>query len=315
MKAHYWDVKTKAFTSVDSSSTNYGITLRDFPRLLTDLATAMGIQINYHEAERTVTMMNSGEELIFDLTCPVREALFAEVLFVLNMANTPVDFFSFHFQSLVRISTAFGTASDEFSMAVRMIDTVIAKLNSAYKTHHSLEMSIIYSPETYHSREIITTLEPILQNDVKIDVGKNLFTTISDSLPNIFLTETGKNRLGEICATIKSSMESYSVSVACPSLKRALMQPNGTVPEPMPVPAPTNGTSEPTPAPAPTPSAVVASQQEVELVHICLWMVIVLFCAILQACYKLSVLDGSNEPEFKPKTYEGAGVRSKTTKM
>jgi len=69
----------------------------------------------------------------------------------------------------------------------------------------------------------------------------------------------------------------------------------------------------PVPAPAPVPS--IATQQEVELVHIVLWLVIALICALVQACYRLSVLDGSNEPEFKPKTYEGAGVRGKTTKM
>jgi len=59
----------------------------------------------------------------------------------------------------------------------------------------------------------------------------------------------------------------------------------------------------------------VASQQDVALVHIVLWLVIVLIFALVKSCYHLAVLDGSNEPEFKPKTYEGAGVRSKTTKM
>jgi len=310
MKGHYWDVKTKGFTSVSGPS-KYGITLKDFPKLLTDLATAMEIQINYHEAERTVTMIRSGEELVFDLTCPAIESHIAEVLFVLNMAKNPVDFFSFHFESLVRISTSFGTASDEFSMAVRMIDAVIAKVNEAHKAHHSLEMSIIYSPETYHSKEVVTALEPILESDIKIDVGKNLFTTIAESLPNIYLTETGKNRLGEICSTIRNSLEVYSVTVDCPSLKRALSNTS----EPEPVPSPSNRT-EPPPSPTPAPPGFVpASQQEVELVHICLWTVIALIAAILQSCYHLSVLDGSNEPEFKPKTYEGAGVRSKTTKM
>jgi len=294
VKSHYWDPKTKGFTSVSGTS-SYGITLRDFPNLMGVLSTAMGIQINYHEAERTVTM----NDLVFDLTCSASEALFAEVLFVLHMANTPVDFFSFHFESLVRIASCFGTASEEFSTAVRMIDAAIAKVNEAYKAHHSIQMSIIYCPETYQSKEVVTALEPILENEIKMAVGKNLHTTIAESLPHIYLSEDGKSKLGEICDTLKSSLEVFSVGVNCASLKRALEQ----APD-MP----------PAPTPAPTPASV-ASQQEVELLHICLWLVIALICAILQSCYHLSVLDGSNEPEFKPKTYEGAGVRSKTTKM
>jgi len=92
-------------------------------------------------------------------------------------------------------------------------------------------------------------------------------------------------------------------------LKRSLLQANDT-PSPNPAPSQT-----PQPAPPGPPTPGVASQDEVELVHIVLWVVIAMIAALVQACYHLSVLDGSNEPEFKAKNYEGAGIRSKTHKM
>jgi hypothetical protein len=307
-KAHHWDSKTKTFVSVSGAS-KYGIGIKDFSLLLGSLASAMGTEINYQESERTVSIARPGvSALTFDLSSSSVEALFAEVLFVLNMADTPVQFLSFHFDSLTGISTHYGTASEEYVLAVRMIDAVISKVYHNYQTHHTLKMSIIYYPNAFQTKEVVDTIQPILADDIKTTVGKDLFTTISDNLPNIYLSDEGKAHIDDLCNSLRNSLDQFAVNVDCSAaLKRYLLQNPEPAPEPTPGPSPS-----PTPAPPPPPGQ--ASRQEVELVHIVLWLVIAMIAALLQACYHLSVLDGSNEPEFKPKTYEG-GLRSKTTKM
>jgi len=160
-------------------------------------------------------------------------------------------------------------------------------------------MSIIYCPAVFQSKEVVDTIKPIVADVIKVTVGKDLFTTISDNLPHIYLTEEGKVRSEVVCDSLRSSLVKFAVDVNCGEVEKRSLQDNGTVPAPAPV-NPGNPT--------------IATRQEVELVHIVLWLILAMVCALLQACYHLSVLDGSNEPEFKPKTYEG-GIRSKTTKM
>jgi len=300
-KSHYWDPKVRSFVSLSGTSP-YGIGIKDFSAIITELSQTMDTEISYHESERTVSFNRPGlPALTLDLSSSSIEALFAEVLFVLKMSHTPVNFLSFHFDSLTEISNHFGTTSEEYVLAVHMIDSVIAKVYSAYKEHHTLEMSIIYCPSVFQSKEVVDTIEPIVADDLKITVGKDLFTTISDNLPHIYLSEEGKAHSDVLCNTLRSTLDKFAVAVDCSNEveKRALLQ-------------------EPAPSPAPVPvipgNPAVATRQEVELVHIVLWLVLGMICALLQACYHLSVLDGSNEPEFKPKTYEG-GIRSKTTKM
>jgi len=121
------------------------------------------------------------------------------------------------------------------------------------------------------------------------------------------------SKFDEICSALTTDLADLNVDCHS-SLKRSLLQ----NPDPAPMPQP--GIPEPSKAPEPSPQppappAGVASQQEIELVHIVLWLVIAMIAALVQACYHLSVLDGSNEPEFKAKNYEGAGIRSKTHKM
>jgi len=308
VKSHYWEKKTKSFVSVSGTS-SYSLSIKDYPNLMQNLASVMGIPVLYDEVEQTVKIGPStyaSTAIEFDLSCSAVESLFAEVLFLVNMASHPVSFLSFHFESLIQISTKYGIGSEEYEMAVHMIDAVIAHIQSTYQIHHSLEMTIIYLNENYLSLEVITTIEPILANCIEIPLGSDLWGTITAALPHIFLSSHGKEEYPELCGALRDALKDYSLEVECSYvLKRNLLQ--TPTPEPQPEPSPSS--------PSPPLPPGVASQQDVALVHIVLWLVVVLICAVVQSCYHLSVLDGSNEPEFKPKTYEGAGVRSKTTKM
>jgi len=164
-------------------------------------------------------------------------------------------------------------------------------------------MTILYFNDNCHTKEVITALEPVLVDSVDIPFGKSLWSTITHDLPYIYLSPEGKARMSDLCDQLTTLLADYDLSVDCMvNLKRSILQTPQPTPEPSPAPPPDNGNN-------------VASPQDVALVHIVLWLVIALVAALLQSCYHLSVLDGSNEPEFKPKTYEGAGVRSKTTKM
>jgi hypothetical protein len=294
-----WNPKTRSFGAVGGVSSKYAFGIKDFATEMNSLASSLQTEINYNEAEGTVTI--SG--ITFDLSSSPIENLFAEVLFTLRMAESPVHFFSFHFDSLSEIANQYGSASDEYVIAVRMIDSAIAKVYSEYKLHHSLEMSIIYSPAAFQNKQVVEAIQPILANNIKAEIGKDLFTTISNSLPNIYLSEEGKTHESDLCNSLTSALDKFYVGVKCSIfIKRHITEDtNGTTPAPAPGTNPNNGPSH-------------VPQSEVELVHIVLWLVVAMICALLQACYHLSVLDGSNEPEFKPKTYEG-GLRSKTTKM
>jgi len=303
-KSHYWEPKIKSFVSIESTS-SYTIGINDFPALMKELAGALNSQVDYNELEHTVTITGArgGEELVvYDLSSVEEETLFAELLFVVNMAHHPVDFFSFHFNSLVSIISKYGATSTEYDMAVQMIDAVIARVKSAYETRSNYETTIIYFPETYRSKEVISTVETRLENVME---GKNIRTEIqSNSLYILVAVESSKYQ--EICSTLSTALADLTVNcVGYLITKRSLLQ-NGTAPNPEP---------SPSPSPAPPMPAGIATQSEIELVHIVLWLVIGLIAALIQACYHLSVLDGSNEPEFKAKNYEGAGIRSKTHKM
>jgi hypothetical protein len=327
IQSQYWEKKTNSYVSVSGKS-SYSINIQDYPVLMKKLAGVMGITVLYDEIDQTVKM----GDLEFDLSSTAADSLFAEVLFLVYMGHHPVDFLSFHFESLTQIATLYGTTSEEYEMAVRMIDAVIAHIQSTYETHQSLQMTIIYLNENANTQEVISTIEPILENRLELPLGKDLLTTLSDTLPNIFLSQSGRDKVNEICQDLRSVLVSFDLAVDCPMAptKRSLSQTPPPAPEPSPEPSPLpapSPSSEPSPVPAPSspippvpvpapaPDPSIATQQEVELVHIVLWLVIALICALVQACYRLSVLDGSNEPEFKPKTYEGAGVRGKTTKM
>jgi hypothetical protein len=302
-KSHYWEPKIKSFVSVVELS-SYTIGINDFPGLMKDLAVALDAQVDYNAQDHIVTITGTkgGEEVVsYDLTSVEEETLFAELLFVVNMAHHPVDFFSFHFNSLVSIISKYGASSAEYDMAVQMIDAVIARVKSAYETRSNYETTIIYFPESYRSKEVLSTVETSLE---KVMEGKNenIRTEIqSNSLHITVAVESSK--FDEICSTLKTDLTDLTVNCAYLTSKRSLLQ-NGTEPTP-----------EPSPAPPPGPPAGTASQQEIELVHIVLWLVIAMIASLVQACYHLSVLDGSNEPEFKAKNYEGAGIRSKTHKM
>jgi hypothetical protein len=94
-KSHYWEPKIKSFVSVDGTS-SYTIGINDFPDLIKDLAVALNAQINYNDKDHTVTITRGSEELVsYDLTSVEEEKLFAELLFVMNMAHQSVDFFRF----------------------------------------------------------------------------------------------------------------------------------------------------------------------------------------------------------------------------
>jgi len=283
--------------------------MKDYPSLMKNLGSVMGIEILYDEVEHIV---NVGESVEYDLECSAVEALFAEVLFVVNMANHPVSFLSFHFESLARISTNYGIESVEYKVAVQMIDAVIAYIQSTYEVHHSLQMTIIYFNDNCHTKDVINAMEPILDSSIDKPIGKGYWSTITEDLPFIFLSKEGKEKINDICEQLSNILDEYSLSVDCfIGFKRHLLQNNS---EPSPNPAP-GSSPNPNPAPGPSPNPGQPSQEQVALVHMVLWVCIGLICALIQACYRLSVLDGSGEPEFKPKTYEGAGVRSKTTKM
>jgi hypothetical protein len=190
-------------------------------------------------------------------------------------------------------------------MAVQMIDAVIARVKSAYETRANYETTIIYFPETHRSKEVISTIETRLVN-VMEGKNENIRPVIqSNSLSITIAVESSK--FEEICSALRTDLADLTVNCMDHlSAKRYLLQ-NGTSPEPSTMPSPS-------PQPPPGPPGV-ATQQEIELVHIVLWLVIAMIAALVQACYHLSVLDGSNEPEFKAKNYEGAGIRSKTHKM
>jgi len=188
-------------------------------------------------------------------------------------------------------------------MAVQMIDAVIARVKSAYETRSNYETTIIYFPETYRSKEVISTVETRLENVME---GKNIHTEIQRNSLFISVAVESSKVYEEICSTLRTALADLTVNcVGYLSTKRSLLQ------NPSPNP-------EPSPSPSPSPPIVpsgIATQSEIELVHIVLWLTIGLIAALIQACYHLSVLDGSNEPEFKAKNYEGAGIRSKTHKM
>jgi hypothetical protein len=281
-----------------------------------ELGTMLGAEVNYDEEEHVVTIVRGNAEPVsYDLTSPEEEALFAEVLFVANMVHHPVDFLSFHFNSLVSIISKYGASSVEYDMAVQMIDAVIARVKSAYETYSNYETTIIYFPETYRSKEVLSAIETRLVGAFDEKINEATRTEIFSTFPYLFLhTSVEDSKFQELCSTLKTDLVDYPLIVDCnTNMKRSLLQSNDT-PAPMPEPAPSNG-SAPQPAPPAPPIPGVASQQEIELVHIVLWLVIAMIAALVQACYHLSVLDGSNEPEFKAKNYEGAGIRSKTHKM
>jgi len=331
IQSQYWEKKIKSYVSVSGKS-SYSISIKDYPVLMKKLAGVMESTVLYNEIDQTVKI----GDLEFDLSSSAVDSLFAEVLFLVYMGQHPVDFLSFHFESLTQIATLYGTTSEEYEIAVRLIDAVISYIQSTYETHQSLQMTIIYLNENAQTQEVISSIEPILENRLELPLGKDLSSTLSDTLPSIFLSQSGRDNLNEICEELRYVLVDYDLAVDCTGvpMKRVLSQipapepvpspsnssvpapSNSSVPAPEPVPSPSNSSvPAPEPTPAPAPYGPVASQQEVELVHMVLWLSIGLICALVQACYKLSVLDGSNEPEFKPKTYEGAGVRGKTTKM
>jgi hypothetical protein len=297
-KAHYWEAKIKSFVSVVGTS-SYTIGINDFSRLMEDLAVALNAEVKYSEEDGIVTIARGGEELVsYDLSSVEEEALFAEILFVVNMVHNPVDFFSFHFNSLVSIISKYGAASDEYDMAVQMIDAVIARVKSTYETYSKYETTIIYFPETYRSKDVISTVEARVVNE-------NIRTEIQSPSLYIFFKAVESSKFEEICSTLRIDLTDLNVNCHTDTIKRSLL--NDSEPSPTPTP-------EPAPQP-PSPPSGNATQQEIELVHIVLWLVIAMIAALVQACYHLSVLDGSNEPEFKAKNYEGAGIRSKTHKM
>jgi len=188
-------------------------------------------------------------------------------------------------------------------MAVRMIDAVISRVKSAYETRSNYETTIIYFPETYRSKEVISRVKARLV-DVMGENENILSTEIhSNSLYLSLAVESSKFQ--EICSTLSTDLSDFTVNCIGLIAKRSLSQ-NTSTPNPNPAPSP---------APSPSAPTGVATQQEIELVHIVLWLSIAMIAALVQACYHLSVLDGSNEPEFKAKNYEGAGIRSKTHKM
>jgi hypothetical protein len=309
-KSHYWEPKIKSFVSVAGTS-SYTIGISDFSELMQDLGNTLHAEVDYDVEEHMVTIVRNEVSVSYDLSSPEEEALFAELLFVVNMAHHPVDFLSFHFNSLVSIISKYGASSAEYDMAVQMIDAVIARIQSAYEKHANYETTIIYFPETYRSKEVVSAVETRVVNAFDEDVTEATRTEILSTFPHLFLNTAVKDsKFQELCSSLRTDLADYPLSVDCnTNLKRSLLQSNDTpTPEPYPEPAPA-------PPGPPGPPPGVASQQEIELVHIVLWVVIAMIAALVQACYHLSVLDGSNEPEFKAKNYEGAGIRSKTHKM
>jgi len=265
---YYWEPKSRAFVSRMGRG-GHSTSINQFPNLIKKLATIMGTEIQYYLDEEVVSFSRlNASPLTFDLASTENELLFAEVLFLVNMLDELPPFLSFHFESLKGIAAKFGTESEEYDLAVHMVDAIISHLNSEYQQRYNFQMAIIYSPKRSDRPSNV------------VDGVTGHFSMLSQEIG--LVSE-------DIERTLASGvdLESY--------IKRSAQQ-------------------VPQPAPQPPPGPVIADQAEISLVHIVLWLILGLVCALLQACYHLAVIDGSNEPEFKPKTYEG-GMRSKTTKM
>jgi len=182
-------------------------------------------------------------------------------------------------------------------MAVFMLDAVIAHLVKTYGSSYAY--TLLYFPALHTVQPVHSAIEAVLKDHVLVPT----ITTWYSYFPHFYLSEKAKTKSRELCENLKQALSGFDISVTCDlpggSLnKRAVQQ------------------SEPQPGPQPSPGPPgPADKNAVEMVHIVLWSVLFFIVSLVYSCYHLSVIDGSNEPEFKTPSFEMGGGRAKTQKV
>jgi len=222
------------------------------------------------------------DPVVFDISDPDDESLFAEVLFVLNMASNRVDFFSFHFQSLSNLYAKYGN-SEEYDCAVAMVDAVIAHITEVYGEKAKYLRTILYFADNYRTQEVQVAIESVVKDYVVVPNGLMPFSSIVNFLPHIYLTKNGLQKEHDICEALVKALSNVNVDVICGDhdpLKRYISQ----TPQPQPPSSHNNTNSNNT-------ETVAQKQAELELTHIALWMLLFTICGLLQSCFLLATVE------------------------
>jgi len=238
------------------------------------------------------------------------------------MASQKVDFFSYQFESLKSIFYKYGN-SEEYDTAVLLIDAVIAHIVKTYGDSYAT--TILYFPDTYSLPPVQSVVEALLKDHVLVIPGTMPLTSLYYYYPQVYLSPEALKKEQELCTKVRQAFSEIDISVICNDYsintqKRAHLQTPEPSPAPqpssVPAPAPQNNTPSPMPTPSPAPAPnYAADKNAVEMVHIVLWTCLFFIAAGLMSCYHLAVIESSNEPEFKARSFEMGGGRSQTQKV
>jgi len=295
--SYHWDHATKTFAG---SLEEYSFKESDFSSLFVQLSELINKRVVY-EAPNVLIYYNDADPTVYDLSDEDDEALIVEILFVLKAKATKCNFFSFHFESPHIIKQKYGPRSQEFNTAILLVDAVISAF---VKSNPSNAHSVFYFPTIYTPKEVLSSFENIVRNDLYLPSGMLPVVAFRSFLPHIYLSSPTTTQ--NLCSQIREVIlqNGLALEVTCPehSQKRYIFD--------------LGNTSEPSPAPA-TPSGGgggTVNMTDVTMMHIILWTCVVLIIGLVGSCLQLAYLDGSNEPSFKPRSY-GAGRRGQTQKV
>jgi len=286
----YWDGQTGQFVSLNKVKSKLAITKRDFTTLINKLSEIAKLKLAYSEKNGIVDVKGSG--MTYDLSETAVETFFAEILYVLNAAELVSqesnmiipNFFSFHFQSPRLLAALYGVSSQEYLMAMQMIDVVTSQCIRSFGTGYA--NTIFYFPFS----ETINAASPVLATLLREFQESNTYVKY---YPHIYLSSKFAARRYSICESvdkqIKKDFPNSNIAVYCATNN---YQKRAGVGEPVPYNNPVNTW------------------------HVVAWMSLTLILIMLTAIYYLFTMDTGEDSLlfFKSNMAMARGAKGKATK-
>jgi len=284
----YYDVARGQFVSVNKAKSKLAISKRDFSSLFEKLSQLAKFKISYSDSA-VVDIKASG--LSYDLSEPAVEKFFAEIMFVLNAAELVSqdkdmiipNFFSFHFGSPRLIAALYGVTSQEYLMAMQLLDIVTSHCINSFGTGYA--NTIFYFPYS----ESLNEASPVLSTLLREFQSSDLFTKY---YPHIYLNgNPSPVKQSSICLSIdkqiKKDFPNSNLNVYCAAKnfqKRA-----GAEPQPY--------------------------NNPVNTWHVVAWMSLTLILVMITAIYYLFTMDTGEDSLlfFKSNMAMVQGAKGKST--
>jgi len=197
------------------------------------------------------------------------------VYFVLNVVNIlskrslSPKVFSFHFESPSLIGEKYGQSSEQYKLAILLVDTVISLIKEVKSKGEMCfdDMIIFYESATHQT---VRDTQDQLASVGGSNIGTQYF-------PHIYFPNEHKVKISSLCRHLKATLSNVVCREELESSKRALMQ--------APAPAGASPASPPSPAGPPAPGPQY--NPLVGQMHVVIWAVVTMLSILGGAIFCL----------------------------